>query len=87
MAGLGFRPEDFEGDDDSSIWPENLQAYLLFDYMSTQWRIGFRGASGLDYSVLQHKMDRMNLTPEAYQALENDIRIMEDEALAAIHSN
>lgn len=53
--------------------------------MQTQWRIGMNGRSGLDYNVLFHKMDRMNLPADKYEQLENDIRIMEFEALEEIH--
>jgi hypothetical protein len=66
------------------VWPENWQAWQLFAYMQTQWRIGFGGRTGLDYTVLHHKMDRMNLDPEEYEQLENDIRMLEFAALEAM---
>ncbi len=39
------------------------------------------GATGLDYNVLQHKMDRMRLSAEDYEDLEDDVRHMEFAAL------
>lgn len=36
---------------------------------------------GLDYNVLYKKMDRMNLSPERYDELENEIRMMEYAAM------
>lgn len=44
------------------------------------------GPVGLDYGVLFKMMDRMNLTPERYDELENEVSIMEDAALAEIHA-
>lgn len=54
---------------------------MLFASLTTQWRFCFTVPIGLDYAVLYRKMDRMSLTPEEYDELESDIRIMEDEAL------
>lgn len=39
------------------------------------------GPTSLDYNVLYKKMDRMNLTPEQYDLLEQDISVIEREAL------
>lgn len=43
------------------------------------------GATGLDYNVLFQKMDRMGLSAEEYDLLEEDIRMMEFAALAAMN--
>lgn len=53
--------------------------------MGTQWRVGAGGATGLDYNVLYRKMDRMVLTPEQYDDLEQDVGIMEDQALTKMY--
>ena len=53
----------------------------------TQWRVGAHGATGLDYNVVYHKMDRMGLTPSEYDDIEGDVRLMEDAALATIRKN
>ena len=47
--------------------------------MSTQWRIGMNGATGLDYVALEAvaRFLRIKITPELFDG----IRIMEDEAL------
>lgn len=42
------------------------------------------GIIGLDYNVLYHKMDRMKLTPDEYDELEADMRVMEAAAMAAM---
>ncbi|CUI09840.1 DUF1799 domain-containing protein [Massilia antarctica] len=67
-------------------WPDNLVPLLLFQYLRTQWRTGAGGPSGLDYTVMHRKMDRMGLTPDDYDQLEHDIQIMEVAAINCIYA-
>jgi len=53
--------------------------------MQTQWNVSSNGATGLNYLVLFHKLDRMKLDPEEYEQLEDDVRVMEFAALSAMH--
>jgi hypothetical protein len=67
--------------DTVEVWPENWQAFRLLVDVRTQWR----GAGlGLDYNVLFRKMDRMGLSAAEYDDFEDDIRVMEVEAMAAM---
>lgn len=63
------------------IWPDNVRAFNLFQGLRTQWRVGMGGATGLDYFVAYHRMDRMGLPPEEYEQLDLDIQIMEAAVL------
>lgn len=63
------------------VWPDNLQAVNLFITLSTQWRTGSSGVVGLDYNVLYQKMDRLKLSSDRYDDLEEEIRVMEGAAL------
>lgn len=63
------------------VWPDNLQAVNLFITLSTQWRTGSSGVVGLDYNVLYKKMDRLKLSSDRYDELEEEIRVMEGAAL------
>lgn len=63
------------------LWPENVQAVALFSRLSSQWRAGALGVVGLDYNVLFHEMDRMDLERDEYDRLFEDIRTMEAAAL------
>lgn len=58
----------------------------LFVLLGTQWLVGPNGPYGLNYAVMWQKMDRMNLTPEAYAELEDDLRTLEDAALEAMRA-
>jgi len=68
----------------AEVWPENWPAFALFCDLQTQWRVGAMGPVGLDYNVLFHKLDRMDLAPDEYEQLESDVRTMELEALLVL---
>lgn len=86
MEAVGLTEDDFP-DEIVEIWPESVQAYGLFHSLRTQWRsAGMAGVIGLDYNTLFHKMDRMKLTDEEYLDLEDDVRLMEAEALATMYA-
>jgi hypothetical protein len=67
-------------------WDETAAAYQLFSFMGSQWRAGTGGLIGLDYNVLFRKMDRLALSPDEYDGLELDIRIMESAAIDTMRS-
>jgi hypothetical protein len=83
LAQSGFSRADYETEEE--VWEENFSAYLLFSYMHTQWWMGFSGPTGLNYGVLMQKLDRMKLSDEDRDVLEDDVRIMEREALRVMH--
>ncbi|KRC30685.1 DUF1799 domain-containing protein [Acidovorax sp. Root217] len=85
LAKWGLRPDDFPSKE-VEVWPDNFEAYALFCSMSTQWRIGMAGPTGLDYNVLYSKLDRMDLEPDRYTELECDVGVIERAALEAITS-
>lgn len=66
------------------VWPENMPAINLFSSISSQWRVGMSGPSGLDYNVLFNRMDRMKLPDQDYEWMFDDIRVIESEALSII---
>ncbi|SFM63547.1 DUF1799 domain-containing protein [Rugamonas rubra] len=84
MAAFGLTAEDVAADP-IDIWPDNLNAFQIFSFLGTQWRVGMSGATGLDYNVMYRKMDRLALSPGDYDELERDIQIMESAALAYMH--
>jgi hypothetical protein len=57
----------------------------LFNRLSSQWRIGAGGPIGLDYNVLFHELDRMNLDADAYDDLFAAVRVIEGTALDMLH--
>jgi hypothetical protein len=63
------------------VWPDTWQAFQVFEAMSTQWRTGACGATGLDYTSIRDVAGFLGLTRAQASAIFPDIRIMEAEAL------
>ena len=71
--------------DPVEIWPENVQAFNLFYSLRKQWNLApMGGPIGLNFMVAYNRMDRMGLTPEEYNQLDEDLQVMEDAALEAM---
>jgi hypothetical protein len=81
MQASGFQPEDFD-DDILEIWAENLETWLLFRRLRTQWRVGVNGATGLDHNVLLQHLAARDLTAAERNAIVDDIVVMEEAAMA-----
>ena len=82
MATFGLTDDDYD-DVIVHVLPDVWPAFCLFQSLSTQWRTGFGGATGLDYNVLPWLM-RVHGIEDGATAL-NDIRIMERTALKTMH--
>jgi hypothetical protein len=82
MLALGLSDEDL---DSIEIWPENWAAFTLFVNLQTQWRMGPRGATGLDYQVMLALIARLDLSKAEEEQIFRDMRTMEIAALDVIH--
>ncbi|WP_041742284.1 DUF1799 domain-containing protein [Collimonas fungivorans] len=69
------------------IWPDNLLAVNVFIQMSTQWRTGMSGATGLDYNSLPVVMRLMGVPHSDRAETFECVRSMEDAALLQMQSN
>lgn len=58
----------------------------MFRKVSTQWRTGPGGPTGLDYCAVYPLMDRLGLDADAWDALLADIQVMEAEAIDVMHT-
>ncbi|USU01769.1 DUF1799 domain-containing protein [Pseudomonas siliginis] len=63
------------------VWPDNWLAFLLFEAMSTQWRVGMGGATGLDYNALPPVASMLGMKRREIPEVFHDIRVMEAEAM------
>ncbi len=63
------------------LWDVNAEAFAVFNSMSTQWRAGMSGATGLDYTSLPIVMDLEGVEVDSRQKVFRDVRTMEQEAL------
>ncbi|WP_339406573.1 DUF1799 domain-containing protein [Pseudomonas helleri] len=68
-------------DDIVEVWPDNWQAFRLFEAMSTQWRMGACGATGLDYTAIYNTASLLNISKKHTLKLFPDLRVMEAEAM------
>lgn len=82
-AALGLKLSTLEETVD--IWIDNFDSFLLFDAMSTQWRVGMAGCVGLDYTALPMVERRLEIksTKEHF----DDLRIMEQEAMTTMRES
>lgn len=75
LTGSDLQVEEVEVLPD--VWP----AFLLFRAMSTQWRAGMGGPTGLDYAALPVTGDLLGMTSEEIRSAFEDVRVMEGVAL------
>ena len=68
-------------DEEYEVWPDNWPAFLLFEAMSTQWRVGMGGATGLDYTALPPVASMLGMKRREIPEVFHDIRVMEAEAM------
>ncbi|MHC8299616.1 DUF1799 domain-containing protein [Pseudomonas sp. ZS1P83] len=76
---FGFSAEDYG--DEAEVWPDTWPAFQVFEAMSTQWRTGACGATGLDYTSIRDVAGFLGLTRVQATDIFQDLRIMEAEAL------
>lgn len=79
LDAIGLRLEDVTDTSDFEIWPENWTTFLVFSEVSTQWRMGPGGPTGLDYGIVKWVMKLMHIKKPL--PLLHDLRIMESAAL------
>jgi hypothetical protein len=82
MRLFGLSPEDF--DQDVDVWPDNWPVFCLFNALSTQWRTGACGATGLDYTSIRDVASYLGFKKKTIPEKFHDLRVMEAEALAVM---
>jgi len=85
LKALFLTREDVEDHSDFEIWPENWIPFLVFSEVSTQWRVGPGGATGLDYGPVKWVMDLMKVKKK-HEVL-RAIRTMESSALKTMNKS
>lgn len=80
LSMFGLSKEDIP-DEIIEVFPDNWDSFLVFDGMSTQWRAGAMGATGLDYNVIPLVAKSIGVKGKEVSYILPDIRVMESEAL------
>ena len=83
LAILGLTAADMS-DEDVEIWPCNWPVFLLFNRMSTQWRVGPGGAVGLDYNCIRDVAGFLGIKKKKLAEIFPDLQVLEGEALRVI---
>ena len=85
LAMFGLTPDDFPDLDDTvEIWPDNESAVAVFCAMQSQWRVGFAGATGMDYAALPAVLSLLQIPADQHPDTFYGLRTMEAEALAVM---
>lgn len=63
------------------VLAENWPAFRLFNAMSTQWRTGACGATGLDYTAISNVAELIGIKKKQLREIFPDLQVMEAEAL------
>lgn len=71
-------------EDAFGVWPCNWESVSFFLTLSTQWRVGMGGATGLDYTAVITLMREFGWPKDKRQRIFDDVRAMEVEALAVM---
>lgn len=81
LASMGLVLVDDEPAPEFAMWPCVAQAVALFGDLMTQWRMGFAGPTGLDYSALATLLRLRRVPRDRWGALLTDLQVMEGAAL------
>lgn len=84
LAAFGLTEDDYS-EEYVEIWQDNFDSFRLFKSMTTQWRTGMSGITGLDYNCLPWLM-KIHGIPES-ERIFNDLQIMEGEALKLMNKS
>ncbi|MEZ0194285.1 DUF1799 domain-containing protein [Pseudomonas qingdaonensis] len=71
-------------EEEVEVWADAWPAFRLFEALSTQWRLGQGGPSGLDYAAVPITALMLGIKRRELAAVFPDLRIMEHEALAVM---
>jgi len=71
-------------EEECDVWPDNWPSFCVFESMTTQWRSGPGGASGLDYVSLPVVMRLSGIKVSDRTKVFDDVRAMESAALTVM---
>lgn len=75
--------EDVE--EEVELWAINEPSFVVFDSLSTQWRVGMNGPTGLDYAAVPPVLDLLGIKGRKRRRdVFEDLRVLEREALATM---
>ena len=85
MVGLNIFAAPVKESVSIEVWPENWPTFQFFARIGTRWAHGMAGPVGLNWPAIYPLMDRLELEPDAWQDLLDDLEVMEQAALEVMH--
>jgi hypothetical protein len=73
--------------EETLVWDINWNTFQLFNALTTQWRVGMGGATGLDYSVIPSVGKMLGFKNKQINEMFPDLQVMENEALITMGEN
>lgn len=83
LAAFGLSLADIP-DKDCEVLADNWPAFRLFNALSTQWRTGACGATGLDYTAIREVAGFLGIKKKQIAEIFPDLQVMEIEAIAVM---
>lgn len=83
---FGLTVEEASGET-VELWPDNLLAVNAFIAMSTQWRVGMNGPTGLDYNALPLVLRSVGVKKKAQPEVFELVRVLEETALMQMRAD
>lgn len=87
MSGLGTTRADYaigffgNAEELVEVWPDNWNAFTIFEDLSTQWLAGPGGPIGLNYGSIEPVLGFRGIKRNQRKTIFDDLRIMETAAL------
>lgn len=81
LAAFGLVAEGLPDPETVDVWPENRAPMEVFAGMQTQWRIGMKGATGLDYAAMPAVMTMVGVKRKRRADVMGAVQVMERETL------
>ena len=85
-AVFGFTVDEAGGPAEE-VWPDNVATVNVFVAMSTQWRVGMGGPTGLDYAALPPVLRLLGVPTADRADVFDGLRTMEDAALETMRKS
>lgn len=80
LAEIGLTLEDFAADFEADVWPDNMLAAKVFEWLGSQWNVGPGGVVGLRYEAFPEARLRFGIAADAWPDVCDGIQIMESAA-------
>lgn len=84
---FGLTEEDMEEVNTIEVYPDNWDCFMLFNFLSTQWRTSSGGVVGLDYNVIPLGVKVLGIKEEDEVDVIEGMRVMESTAISLMNNN